>query len=41
MYQSKLVQKNEKRFYDVHKWLDEVEVEQVVFKFALLLWEMY
>ncbi len=30
--QSQLVQKNEKLFYDVHKWLDDDEVEQVVLK---------
>ncbi len=30
--QSQLVQKNEKLLYDVHKWLDNVEFEQVVLK---------
>ncbi len=30
--QSQFVQKNEKLLYHVHKWLDDVEVEQVVLK---------
>ncbi len=28
-------------FYDVHKWLDDVEVEQVVMKISFLIWEMH
>ncbi len=28
-------------FYDVHKWLDNVEVEQVVLKISFLIWEMH
>ncbi len=39
--QSQLVQKNEKLFYDVHKWLDDEEVEQVVLKNYFLIWEMH
>ncbi len=39
--QSQFVQKNEKLFYDVHKWRDDVEVEQVVLKNSFLIWEMH
>ncbi len=28
-------------FYDVHKGLDDVEVEQVILKITFLIWEMY
>ncbi len=28
-------------FYDVHKWLDDVEVEQVVLRILCLIWEMH
>ncbi len=28
-------------FRDVHKWLDDVEVEQVVLKMSFLIWEMH
>ncbi len=41
---SQLVQKNEKfmmKLYDVHKWLDDVEVEQVVLRISFLIWEMH
>ncbi len=39
--QSQLVQTNEKLFYDVHKWLDDVEFEQVVLRISFLFWEMH
>ncbi len=28
-------------FHDVLKWLDDVEVEQVVLKMSFLIWEMH
>ncbi len=28
-------------FYDVHKWPDDVEAEQVVLRISILIWEMY
>ncbi len=28
-------------FYDVYKWLDDVEVEQVVLTISFLIWEMH
>ncbi len=37
MYQSN---RNWNCFYDVHKWLDDVEVEQIVLKISFLIWEM-
>jgi len=39
--QSQLFKKNEKLVYDVHKWLDDVEVEQVILKIVFLIWEMH
>ncbi len=38
--QSLLVQKN-KKLYDVHKWIDDVEVEQVVLRISFLIREMH
>ncbi len=29
------------KLYDVHKWLDDVEVEQVVLRISFLIWEMH
>ncbi len=43
MYQSNrnLFKRMRNCFYDVHKWLDDVEVEQVILKITFLIWEMY
>ncbi len=43
MYQSNhnLFKIKKNCFYDVHKWLDDVEVEQVVLKISFLIWEMH
>ncbi len=43
MYQSNrnLFKRMRNCFYDVHKWLDDVEVEQVVLKMSFLFWEMH
>ncbi len=32
MYQSNLLKKNWNCYYDVHKWQDDVEVEQVILR---------
>ncbi len=40
--QSQLIQKNEKLLLQyVHKWLDDVEAEQVVLRISFLIWEMH
>ncbi len=43
MYQSNsnLFKRKRNCFYYVHKWLDDVEVEQVVLRISFLIWEMY
>jgi len=43
IYQSNhnLFKRIRKCFYDAHKRLDDVEVEQVVLKISFLIWEMY
>ncbi len=43
MYHSNLnlLKKMRNCFYDVQKWLDDVEVEQVVLKISFLIWEMH
>ncbi len=42
MYQSdcNLFKRMRNCFYHVHKWLDDVEVEQVVLRISFLIWEM-
>ncbi len=39
--QSQLVKKKQETFYDVHKWLEDVEVEQVVLRISFMIWEMH
>lgn len=36
------VEPNQERtsVYDMHKWPDDVEAEQVVLKISILIWEM-
>ncbi len=43
MYQSNhnLLKRMRNFDYDMHKWLDDVEVEQVVLKMSFLIWEMH
>ncbi len=43
MYQSNrnFLKRMRNCFYDVHKWLDDVEVEQVILKIVFLIWEMH
>ena len=36
-----IVQRNEKLLFDVHKWHDDVKIEQVVLRISNQIWEMY
>ncbi len=36
-----LFKRKRNRFYDMHKWLDDVEDAQVILKTSFLIWEMH